>query len=155
MTLDETANGFLNDCLEALEKPSKRFYMRNYFWWEEQEEGNYCGTPACVLGHYVAHKGEIALKASERQWIEDRCFTIRGGDRPSVTGNLTHNQLSDLFSTYGCDDAATPEAAIRYIQKFILDHGGSLRKLPVDAVTVMKASELTKSVVPLLEKVPV
>ena len=87
-----------------------------------------CGTPACALGFYAAREdlqSFLTLRAG------DMTYTRPDSDmRPSHRACYTDDQLCAhfglkpkemflLFSSRGCDNAATREDAIEYLEGFI------------------------------------
>lgn len=155
--LDAVANNFLNDCLESLESPSDRFTMGSWYNWKPSGD-NWCGTPACVLGHYLVNKEGMDLSnktGAEAYLLKERPTAIYNGLHPEITGNLTLEQRRSLFASYGCDEAGTNvHKAKAFIRNFILDNGGSLRKPPED-VAVPEVLVIQPAASHILEEVPV
>ena len=92
----------LNDCITALRSYRSQFYMGVY--------KNDCGSPACVLGHYQAKYPRRKLITME----SEHHFGINAAE------------WCVLFSCDGCGNAQTRGQAIRYIKKFIREHGGKV-----------------------------
>lgn len=127
--------GFLRDCITALKTvQTPRFSMLTLFsnGYSAQRE-NRCGTPACVIGHYVAYKG-LGHDFDSQMLAGHRILGLNGGvinKRQSeleemVIYGLTYAQREVLFGEEGCGNAQTKGDAIAYIQDFIVRHGGSL-----------------------------
>ena len=99
--------------------------MRLYFWGKHDRDGtelsdNVCGTPACVLGHYLARQ------FGEERYTLPMSFKICRIMQGDEDHGLSEFQLQSLFGAHGCGGAQTPEHAIAYIEKFIVKHGGEL-----------------------------
>lgn len=124
---------FLRDCITALrESPDPgSFYMGQWVRKIASEENNWCGTPACVLGHYAMREAMRAPGPERRKLVDEithRAVTTIDSDSMEVTelGGLNCIQVAELFGSRGCGDAATLSQAIHYIERFIVRHGGSL-----------------------------
>ena len=64
-----------------------------------------CGTPACALAHWYAHKGSTWLDADVNEVLEEFA--------------LTPQESMELFSGRGCGNAGTAQAAAEYIRRFV------------------------------------
>lgn len=131
---------FLRDCVTALKtvQTQHRFSMNTLFYdgWPIRSDPNShrpCGTPACVIGHYVAYKG-LGHDFDSQMLEGHRILGLNGGVisklqseiEDMVIHGLTYAQREKLFGENGCGDAQTKEQAIAYIENFIVKHGGSL-----------------------------
>jgi len=169
MSLDDTANQFLNDCILALQTVKGEFTMAGYTNAQADTDGCWCSTPACVAGHYATMALAVqSIKKRSRKVVMDSdsdddvvglAAEVHIGGRPDITGNLTEEQLDELFSDdevyvddveyeCGCGGAKTPNQAIKYIRKFILRNGGTLRPLP-ESVEVQVKVEPVKILHPV------
>lgn len=148
---------FLRDCITALNAfKGSRFYMGKYMYDNERKGGALCGTPACVLGHYIVWEERQRGLAVDGAWRDGRidelslvARPIEGEDTDSFfervrsalmpqysrakpspvhefTG-LTRAQTVELFGARGCGDATKKPQAIAYLKRFIVLHGGSLQ----------------------------
>ncbi len=94
--------------LREAPEPSK-FTMVRYF--------NYCGTPACALGHYV-------FRTDLQKTFAKNDF-IRGGlssytdDSVLTHFGISNRESEDLFGDDGCDMADTAIEAAKYIENFV------------------------------------
>lgn len=77
-----------------------------------------CGTPASVLGQYGA-------RTDLQDWTspDDPLSTFKFLNAEEHF-EIDYEQWGELFDAYGCDNAATPEEAGRYIRDFVARHGG-------------------------------
>ena len=126
----------------------KKFDMEKYVFgdecaisedWDEKtcsrvftnDEANFCGTPACALGHYAARTDlQRLLKVSilkdyhnVRYAAVDR-FGSTPGTGWSVSEVVDHfgieeAEFYELFDFDGCGGAKTPLQAARYIERFV------------------------------------
>lgn len=118
---------FLRDCVTALKEGNPtNFNMRN---WAQPigfiEENNWCGTPACVAGHWASR--ELAKRPlAERQKYGGWLFLAYIDRISSREFGLNQEQRAELFGTEGCGNAQTSAQAIAYLQRFIIRHGGSI-----------------------------
>jgi hypothetical protein len=100
----------------------------------KNEEANFCGTPACALGHYAARTDlQRILKVSvlkDSHGVPFASMDYFGKEAGSGTGywddghlpehfGLTHSELEELFGGDGCDNARTALQAARYIERFV------------------------------------
>ena len=126
---------FLRDCVRALRETKEVFFDMEQVFKGIHHVGDVtkCGTPACVIGHYVVWKG-LGENEKEQNHEAHRILGLNDAffphNSPSVheliINGLTFRQRDELFGTDGCDNARTKEQAIAYIQDFIVRHGGSL-----------------------------
>lgn len=85
-----------------------------------------CETPACVLGHYAARRDL------------QKCFTLNtAGDIVEGTYieeilelamshfGIDADDAEKLFGVMGCNNAKTPIAAAKYIERFVKQKGAS------------------------------
>lgn len=122
---------FLRDCVTALkEVQTGKFYMGSYVKDDPEASNNWCGTPACVLGHWLVREmGKVPIE--ERRFEPmPRMQRIMSDVYVKYDGVTVHGldayQMEALFSGLGCGGAKTKEQAIAYIHGFILRHGGSI-----------------------------
>lgn len=114
--------GFLRECIQALKEfPSTHFTMGHLFY-KDPDDGNVCGTPACVLGHWAAWQMSSGRITHLRHPVDAAMHVLR---YPGEYG-LTEEQKNELFEIRGCANAQTKDAAIAYIENFIVRHGGQL-----------------------------
>lgn len=130
-------NQFLNDCCTALREVRGNFTMTVYFRGTPEPHG--CGSPACVLGHYVAWK---EFPAESRRLMANRLHVGEGLGR-----GLSACERAELFHEDGCAGARTAQEAIAYIEDFILRHGGTVQPWIDPAVKKLVTSLRTKEVV--------
>lgn len=113
---------------------------------EKAQEKNWCGTPACVLGHYgsrpdlqrlfvvelvpesLTYNSEGNLVKIEHPELKYRsggglCFS---DDEFLDHFGVTEQQAIDLFDMNGCGNAKTPKEAVTFIRKFVKSRYGSL-----------------------------
>src|ERR1044071_5628530 len=131
---------FLRDCIQALKVVQggsfsmQALFRSNYLRGEDPEKD--CGTPACVIGHYVIYKGfakptdsfkEQNLAGHKHLGLNANFSEVTQSEleRTEIHG-LTYAQREELFGEEGCGAARTKEEAIAYIEGFILLNGGSL-----------------------------
>jgi len=109
--------------------------------------GDFCGTPACALGHYAARtdlQDVLAIHAVEtldhtdyRVAAADNCEVLPGWDEFDEDEScdaykydfdvaehfgITGSECEELFGGDGCFNAQTPEAAAAYIRNFVEEH---------------------------------
>lgn len=116
------AERLLNAARAVREAPEpKKFGMRTYGHRE-------CGTPQCVLGHYAAREDlqqtfrYVHVGRECSPFIQDKqTSTAIDCDGPELQAHfdLSPAELRQLFSSIGCDNARTPEAAAEYIENFV------------------------------------
>lgn len=135
----EKANRLLDVARALREAPAehaKRFTMYHYAWSEQMTrsdwrplgvESNWCGSPACALGHYAARTDlqngcRIAPKENKIVWADnsDSDGSIHQSFGMDWFG-ISARQFSSLFASNGCDQATTPVEAAEYIERFVLD----------------------------------
>lgn len=134
---------FLRDCVTALRKGNPaNFDMGHWTQGDGYHEGNnWCGTPACVAGHWAARElAGMPLEARKQMgpfYMMQQIERVTGRcGAPSEFG-LTESQVAELFSAEGCGAASTPHEAIAYLQDFIVRHGGSIEDpKPLDVAVV-------------------
>lgn len=134
---------FLRDCVTALKTVrTPDFSMLTLFYdGYSAQRKNCCGTPACVIGHYVAYKGlghdYVTQTMAGHKILGLNGYTLnkpQGEIEDMVIHGLTYIQREKLFGERGCGNAQTKEQAIAYIERFIVKHGGSLEDpKPLDA----------------------
>lgn len=118
--------GFLRECIQALKEfHSSSFAMQRLFF-QDPNERNVCGTPSCVLGHWAAWRVQTKrVSVGGKGWRHPVNAAMDVLMSPSNYG-LTEDQKDELFESTGCNRAPTKEAAIAYIERFIIRHGGGL-----------------------------
>lgn len=101
-------------------------------------EANFCGTPACALGHYAArtdmqrllkvaylkdkYKGNVEYAAIAFFGEEaDQHTTCPQYDDPKFVKHfgLDYSEMDELFGGDGCGGAHTAIQAAKYIEKFV------------------------------------
>lgn len=118
----------LNVARALRESPKpKAFTMHCYVGgdtWDFDTSHNWCGTPACALGHYAARTDLQRLmrilngKAVYRESIygssicyADECVLKHFG--------IYWSEAGCLFGSEGCGNAKTTKQAARYIERFV------------------------------------
>lgn len=127
-------------------KNPKQFTMEKYVWGEsfhqslawqtppqQAAEQNFCGTPACALGHYASRRDlQKLLKVNiTKKMVNDELLPVAA---VSYLNNqeidfcskkfrdhfgIDEQEADSLFSGFGCGDAQTPIQAARYIERFV------------------------------------
>ncbi len=91
-----------------------------------------CGTPACALGHYAVRpdlqgKFKLTKEGNLRMRTESRPVLGEEVDLGSLQMHqyfgISYDEAQELFAHDGCDDAQTPLAAARYIERFVRSKG--------------------------------
>ena len=94
-------------------------------------EKNFCGTPACALGHYAARTDlQRLLKVSILKDYHGVPYATvdRFGGEPGCDWNneeveehfgINSDEYNELFDWDGCGDAKTPLQAAKYIERFV------------------------------------
>ncbi len=98
----------------------------------KNEEANFCGTPACALGHYAARTDlQRILKVSilkNHEGIPYATMDAFGGE-PGCDWDdevvcqhfgITDDEFYELFDAEGCGGARTALQAAKYIEKFVV-----------------------------------
>lgn len=105
----------LADILDVADAEHKRKGEPTY---DQSELAHPCGSPACAVGHYIAHR---------RGWV----LQIDGTATAKSSGEQLHgrhvlqdldiafDEYMELFGPSGCDNAGTAKKAARYIRKFV------------------------------------
>lgn len=113
---------------------------------EEAAEKNWCGTPACALGHYAARldlQRLLQIKFKNKNVWNEKLRKYQLIPTPYVKFAGTNNEISfdhelqnyfgvdndqlcALFGGEGCGGAKTVKAAATYIERFVKNHYGSL-----------------------------
>lgn len=136
----ELGNQRLLNAARALRESShpERFTMKRFVHSDESScrGENWCGSPACVLGHYAA-RSDIqdafkvqTTKVKTRDGEHDRhaCIRVIENDSlvvcPSDTDVCDHFAVarfyaSELFDSDGCGNARSTIEAARYIEAFV------------------------------------
>jgi hypothetical protein len=91
-----------------------------------------CGTPACAFGHYCARTDlQSAFKLMNLKTLAGDRYEWYPVDRESeqpvgllsllmlIHFDISESQAMELFSTDGCGNARTPEAAASYFERFV------------------------------------
>ena len=119
------ANRLLRASQSVLEsKEPRRFGMHEYFHW--------CGTPACVLGHYGSRRDlQRLLKRHGDSLVYVK--TGAGADYYDITVHehfgISSSEALELFSSQGCGRAKTPLQASKYIEKFVKSKGFDIKEV--------------------------
>lgn len=101
-------------------------------------EANFCGTPACALGHYAARTDLqrllkiVVVKDKEYGGVEYAKLAFFGDKASSDETcpdyedpkfeehfGLSSNEMEELFGNAGCGDARTALQAAKYIENFV------------------------------------
>lgn len=88
---------------------------------------HWCGTPACVLGHYAARRDIQRAFTIEIDSIGDHVIMFKGKPFDFLSPgackyfglDTNSDQLYAMFGATGCGYARTPAHAIAYINKVI------------------------------------
>jgi hypothetical protein len=67
-----------------------------------------CGTPACALGHWIAHDDGWLDQGSSADFLKAKDVFVLGAGDSQV-----------LFGTDGCGGARTAKQAAKYIRAFV------------------------------------
>lgn len=124
-------------------KQPQKFAMDKFVWGEmdrlpmgadREQELNFCGTPACALGHYAARKDQRFLKIVVDQPYVDNETPVasvkyfRNGDRISYVDEriqeyfgIDYVETELLFGPEGCGEATDAIEAAKYIEQFVKD----------------------------------
>lgn len=148
---------FLRDCVTALRDYKGSVFHMNYTFWDKASldqlylDTNLCDTPACVIGHYIAHfhgyLGRTGRRSLTRTLLN---LTSPGAEFKRVNG-LTWAQRMELFDSDGCGHAQTKEEAIAYIQAFIVRHGGSIEDpRPLDVAVMPDWQQIAAVATPVI-----
>lgn len=124
---------FLRDCMRALRNAEQTapsyFYMGMYLRDWPAPSNNFCGTPACVVGHWACEQARNVPdieRVEEIQALLQRATHTREEYGGVTAMGLTGAEVRELFGSVGCLGAQTKEQAIAYLEGFILRNGGSL-----------------------------
>lgn len=123
--------------LREAEHP-ERFYMGQFLWDETPDvdeapelgikekhlNENWCGTPACALGHYGARRDLQRAFVIERDNWGPLLQTTIGDPDELFAGAARHfgiseSEVLELFDFDGCGEAKTTKGAARYIERFV------------------------------------
>lgn len=121
-------------------KKPKKFTMGHYVWGDfispdlVGPEAEFCGTPACALGHYGSRRDLQKLMKIDTQTnaIGKVQHVLVFASRPDAVVDFASEavrehfgidgyEASDLFSSTGCNGAKTPKAAAKFIEQFVKD----------------------------------
>lgn len=139
----------LNVARALRESPAPKLFNMSKFVWGDNvgrwcsndptfalNEKNFCGTPACALGHYGARKDlqktfsiKIGVEFAELVSVKPNPSEYED-DEPDYfvscnTGNvlehfgLTLEESHTLFAEEGCGGAKTAKGAASFIEKFV------------------------------------
>ena len=100
---------------------------------EFKTEVEFCGTPACALGHYASRTDLQRLlqveKTSGREHPDAKMVFRSNGVPADIFDRevqehfgLDEEESEELFGSHGCDDARTPVQAARYIERFVREN---------------------------------
>lgn len=113
---------------KAPKKFDMNFYVHGDIWAESAE---FCGTPACALGHYAARPDlQKLLKIEIRNDGEENTFAQLvhrdGGHNASYSQRsviehfgVDQKEADALFAPNGCGGAKTPKKAAQFIERFV------------------------------------
>lgn len=97
----------------------------------EQKTEDFCGTPACALGHYGSRRDlqRVIRIGSSRFWGTGLFYGNNKQADYSDPKLLKHfgideDQAYQLFSGDGCNGAQTAVQAAAYIERFVQSHYG-------------------------------
>lgn len=124
------ANRLLNVARALRESPKpEAFDMHSYFNISNDE--NWCGTPACALGHFGSRRDLQSLMRpgySNPEGFGDSLPVLFYNNNKQVDFasrtiekyfGITSDQTYELFSMIGCGKARTVDAAATYIENFV------------------------------------
>lgn len=126
--------GFLRECITALKNAAPEHGLSMSRWMAEgpSERNGWCGTPQCVIGHWAFQKMMKLPAGHGRLEYLDECIAEATRCSPGFMAltahGLSEGEVAELFGTYGCNCATSKGQAIRYIEQFIVRHGGSLEE---------------------------
>lgn len=128
----------LNVAKALREAPEPKYFKMSTFangssdWTGEGEPPeNFCGTPACALGHYAARRD---LQREFKIWTDKRYgyagILARSDGSSEFEAAAEHfgltydpydgdGEVYELFAPSGCGGAKTPKQAARYIERFV------------------------------------
>lgn len=121
------------------------FDMRKYVWGDQfsrssmnpvdvVKEKEFCGTPACALGHYAARRDlqkllKIGYGMTYPDTIQPRmAYADEGESRPGASFldnalqehfGITEQESYSLFGVNGCGHAKSVVEAAQFIEKFV------------------------------------
>lgn len=118
-------------------------FIRGDDWEPELSHGelhtkHWCGTPACVLGHYASRRDlQRAFSVVATRDMHGDSFSMRYNgrnvtfDSPSITNyfGVDFVQMRELFSHNGCNGATTSKQAAEYIEQFVKAKFGFVPKV--------------------------
>lgn len=118
---------FLADVLDIADKGHELSDERTY---SQKVFVHPCGAPACALGHYAAQfPRRFRIKPPGGVFNSNGSIIDALTDAPTLHFNnsetirnefaITETEADELFSSSGCDHAATSEEAANYIRKFV------------------------------------
>jgi hypothetical protein len=142
----------------------KLFTMERYVWgdtnkWlmrEQIEDKNnleFCGTPACALGHYAARRDlqkllhiEVVKRVDVDRAPHARVVSNTYGsevcfedDELTEHFGIDTEDAEDLFGPSGCGGARTPKAAAKYIERFVAEKVEDRKKQAADVAALSSA----------------
>jgi len=93
---------------------------------DEGKEKNFCGTPACALGHFAARTDLQRILKIQRDKEGGAALAMFGSnnrdwDMEAVNEyfGISHEEHEELFGGEGCGDAQTAKQAANYIENFV------------------------------------
>lgn len=112
------------------ERFSMRAYVHEKRLWDLDGKDlpeDWCGTPACALGHLGARtdlqdvlrirNGMLVYKDPDTDG--DLMPALYTDSQLTRAFDLDYEEMFDLFSEFGCDNAATATEAADYIEAFV------------------------------------
>lgn len=101
-------------------------YVRGGMY-DDYADKSWCGTPACILGHYAAREDlQKLLRIKERPDNLFQLVYVRSGEVAEFQDaaisrhfGISEEQAIRLFSSVGCNEAKTPAQAIEYIEELM------------------------------------
>lgn len=108
----------------------KLFTMRHWGWQNtnsgevdtNNDEYADCGTPACAMGHYAVRtdlQRTFDLNNEGQLCLAGMIDSASMGAEICSHFGIDSDEQDELFGTVGCDEAETPKAAAKYINRFI------------------------------------
>lgn len=118
-------------------KQPEKFDMGTYVASVEgTAETEFCGTPACAVGHYASRpdlQDLLAIKVRQDglglypylAFAGTVCAASYVSEDVLEHFGITEDEADELFDEEGCGDAKTPVEAAEYIERFVADRGGA------------------------------
>jgi len=132
------AKRLLNVAKALRESPSPKMFTMETFVYGSEDDAvlglntgpEFCGTPACALGHYGSRRDLqrlFKIEVATLEDAEDKAELVYadtcpvGYDDTEVVRHfgISFDDCQKLFSPEGCGGAKSVKAAAKYIEKFV------------------------------------